>query len=55
MERAVDGLCHLLGLDAPLWCDADTVVPSSCTALPDPVTGHSVAELVVALVEGEAP
>jgi hypothetical protein len=54
-QHAVDGLCHLLGVDAPLWCEDDNVVLSSCTALSSPVTGQEVAELVVALVEGEAP
>ena len=54
VRGAIDGLCHLLGLDAPVWCDADAVVPSSCQALPEPITGQAVAELLVALVEGEA-
>ena len=53
VRSAVEGLCHLLGLTAPLWCDPDNVLISSCTAFSSPVTGEEGAEMVVKLVQGE--
>jgi tetratricopeptide (TPR) repeat protein len=54
VRQAVDGLCHLLGVPAPVWCEPD-MLSSSCTALPDPLTGESVAELLLALELGASP
>jgi len=52
--QAVEGLCHLLGLETPMWCQPGTVVSSSCTALAEPLTGEIMADLVLNLEQGES-
>jgi len=50
--QSVDGLCHLLGLETPQWCQSETVVSSSCTALAEPMTGEIMADLILNLEQG---
>jgi len=50
VRDAVDALCHLLGLQAPVWCAQPG---PGCTVLSEPVGGDQVAETVLRLLETE--
>lgn len=50
VRDAVDGLCHLLGLEAPVWCEQPA---PGCTVLSEPVSGEQLAETLTRLLETE--
>ncbi len=50
VRDAVDGLCHLLGLQAPVWCEEPG---SGCTVLSEPVSGEQFTDAVMGLLETE--
>jgi hypothetical protein len=50
VRDAVDALCHLLGLRAPVWCEQPG---QGCTVLPEPASGEQLAEAVMRLLETE--
>jgi tetratricopeptide (TPR) repeat protein len=54
-RRAIDTLCSLLGRVPPPWCVHGTSEAAGCVELPSPVTGRSVAELVLQTAPGEVP
>jgi tetratricopeptide (TPR) repeat protein len=54
LRSAVDGLCHVLDLTPPLWCE-EAEPGAGCTAVSAPVSGEQVAELVSRLTEAEGP
>jgi hypothetical protein len=55
IRYALDGLCHLLGLPAPAWCEPEVVLISECVEIANPVTGKDVAELILEIVQKEDP
>lgn len=50
VRDAVDGLCHLLGLRAPVWCEEPG---PGCTLLSEPLSGEQLADAVMRLLETE--
>jgi hypothetical protein len=55
VRLAVDGLCHLLALPTPVWCEPEIVLSSPCVDIEKPVTGREVAELILEIVQREDP
>lgn len=55
VRLAVDGLCHLLALPTPVWCEPDIVLSSPCVDIEKPVTGSEVAGLILEMVQKEDP
>jgi hypothetical protein len=53
IRLAVDGLCHLLALPTPVWCEPEVVLSSPCVEIEKPVTGREVAELILEIVQRE--
>ena len=54
VQTAVDNLAHLLELEKPRWC-TDEAETQPCAAIAEPITGESVAAIVIEVVtqEGE--
>jgi hypothetical protein len=50
LRDAVDGLCHLIGLQAPVWCEEPG---PGCMLLAEPVSGEQLADAVMRLLETE--
>ena len=54
VRRAVEGLCHILEIEPPVWCEG-AEAPAGCSLVSEPVRGEQVAEVVSRLTEaGEA-
>ncbi len=53
VRAAIDRLAEILGAEAPVWCEPPAVV-HSCSVVTAPVSGRSVAELVLALAHGSS-
>ena len=54
VQTAVDNLAHLLELEKPRWC-TDEAETQPCAAIAEPISGESVAAIVIEVVtqEGE--
>jgi len=54
VRTAVDNLAHLLELEKPRWC-TDEAETQPCAAIAEPISGESVAAIVIEVVtqEGE--
>jgi tetratricopeptide (TPR) repeat protein len=52
VRSAVNGLARLLGFDSPHWC-ATEEDDQPCTAIVEPITGESVARIVIDVVSQE--
>jgi hypothetical protein len=55
VRLAVNGLCHLLGLPTPMWCEPEIVLSSPCVTIEEPVTGSEVAGMILEIVQREDP
>jgi hypothetical protein len=53
IQRAVDRLFKLLDQQPVQWCEEGSVISSSCTALPAPVSGEAVAKIILDVAHGE--
>jgi hypothetical protein len=54
-RTAIDRLCRLLGTDPPRWCSDGFPANDSCVRLDAPMTGKSLAEVLLQVTHGESP
>lgn len=47
-RAAIDAVCHLMGMKAPLWCDPG-MEDGSCEKLTEPVSGPEILEILLAM------
>ncbi len=53
-RRAIDGLCDLLGVEPPTWCQNTAKHQSGCFTIDSPVGGDEVANVIIHTTHGES-